>query len=34
MQPARAHASNSIEIGGFQLRTEEGEILPVSNFNM
>lgn len=29
MQPARPHAPNSIEIGGFQLRTEDEEIHPV-----
>lgn len=30
MQPARAHAPNSVEVGGFQLKTEEEEIHPVS----
>jgi hypothetical protein len=29
MQPARAHAPNSVEIGGFQLKTDDDEIHPV-----
>lgn len=32
MQPAQVHAPNSIEIGGFQLKTEDDEIHPVRFF--